>query len=202
MPDSSADTTGVRGCLARLQRGDPAALNELIALTGNRLEVLTRRMLRDYPRVRRWAETGDVLQNALVRLCRALGQVRPGSPREFYALATTLVRRELIDLARHFTGPENPAAHHESWVDRTGENRDRADLTHEPAALADWGEFHGQVAALPDEDREVFGLIYYQGLSQADAAEVLGVTVRTVQRRWQAALLGLHRLRHGEPPGA
>lgn len=198
MPDGDADTTGVRVCLSRLGRGDPAALNDLIALTGGRLEVLTRRMLRDYPRVRRWAETDDVLQNALVRLCRALGEVRPGSAREFYALATALVRRELIDLARHFAGPGNAAARHESWP----AGGDPHDLTHEPGRLADWGEFHEQVAALPDDDREVFGLIFYQGLAQADAAEVLGVTVRTVQRRWQAALLGLHRLRNGEPPGA
>src|SRR5690349_18929280 len=116
MSDSSADSR-IRDCLARLRRGDAAALNELIVLTSDRLQVLTRRMLRGYPRVRRWAETDDVLQSALVRLCRALEQVRPPSVRDFYALATTQVRRELIDLARHYFGPEGSAAHHESRPD-------------------------------------------------------------------------------------
>jgi RNA polymerase sigma factor (sigma-70 family) len=205
MPDGSPSTSGLHACLARVRAGDPEALNELIRLAGKRLEVLTHRMLRDYPRVQRWAQTDDVLQNALIRLCRALQQVYPASARDFYALATTQIRRELIDLARHFSGRENAAAHHESNPDGPAEDRpdrDAPDETHNPAALADWAEFHNQVSALPDEEREVFGLIFYQGLTQEDAAEVLGVSVRTVQRRWQAAMLQLHRARGGEAPGA
>jgi RNA polymerase sigma-70 factor (ECF subfamily) len=195
----------LQSCLARLRAGDTDALNELIRIAGTRLELLTHRMLRNYPRVQRWAQTDDVLQNALIRLCRALEQVRPESARDFYALATTQIRRELIDLARHFSGRENAAAHHESNPAGPNEVRagpDNPDETHNPAALADWAEFHSQVAALPDEDREVFGLIFYQGLTQEDAAEVLGVSVRTVQRRWQTAMLQLHRARGGEAPGS
>jgi RNA polymerase sigma-70 factor (ECF subfamily) len=79
--------------------------------------------------------------------------------------------------------------------------RDQGNLTHEPSALADWAEFHGQIAALPEEQREVFGLIFYQGMTQDEAANVLEIGVRTVQRRWQATLLSLHRLRNSEPPG-
>jgi RNA polymerase sigma-70 factor (ECF subfamily) len=204
MPDSSANPNPLLAHIERLRAGDATALNELIALAGQRLETLTRRMLRDYPRVRRWAQTDDVLQNALIRLCRALQQVQPGGVREFYALATTQIRRELIDLARHYSGPENAAAHHESWAADLGQARispDHSDLTNDPLALTDWCEFHEQVAALPDDEREVFGLIFYQGLTQEDAAEVLGVAVRTIQRRWQAAMLGLHRARGGEAPG-
>ena len=204
MPDGSPSTSGLQSCLARVRAGDPDALNDLIRLAGKRLEVLTHRMLRDYPRVQRWAQTDDVLQNALIRLVRAMRQVTPTSARDFYALATVQLRRELIDLARHFSGRENAAAHHESRPDAPGDGRaepDSPDETHNPAALADWAEFHTQVSSLPDEERETFGLIFYQGLSQEDAAAVLGVSVRTVQRRWQAAMLQLHRARGGEPPG-
>lgn len=205
MPDSSANTSPLLAHIARLRAGDPTALNELIRLAGERLETLTRRMLRDFPRVRRWAQTDDVLQNALIRLCRALEQVQPAGVREFYALATTQIRRELLDLARHYSGPENAAAHHESWAAEPGREHaspDHSDLTNDPVEMTDWCEFHEQVAALPDEEREVFGLIFYQGLTQEDAAAVLDVAVRTVQRRWQAALLHLHRARGGEAPGA
>ncbi len=200
MPDGSANTADLRACLGRVRNGDKSALNELIVLATNRLQVLTHRMLRDYPRVRRWAETDDVMQNALVRLCRALEQVHPPSVREFYALATVQIRRELIDLSRHYSGPENAAANHESQGDVPAEPG-VPDLTHEPGALADWREFHEQVAALPEEEREVFGLLFYQGLTQEDTADVLEISLRTVQRRWQAALLGLHRARKGESPG-
>src|SRR3954465_1284245 len=141
MADDSPSATGLRHCLSRVRGGDAAALNELILLAGKRLELLTHRMLRDFPRVRRWAQTDDVLQNALVRLCRALESVSPADVREFYALATTQIRRELLDLARHYGGPENAAAHHESWAAEPGEERrerDHSDATHDPAALADW----------------------------------------------------------------
>jgi RNA polymerase sigma-70 factor (ECF subfamily) len=42
---------------------------------------------------------------------------------------------------------------------------------------------------LPEDEREVFGLVHIQGLMQGEAAEVLGVSVRTVQRRLNSSLL-------------
>jgi len=205
MLDGSKNASELQSYLARVRQGDTTALNDLIALVSKRLEVLTHRMLKDYPRVHRWAQTDDVLQNALVRLCRALERVEPANVREFYALATTQIRRELIDLARHFAGPENAAAHHESWNAEPGQERqapEHSDITYDPAILLDWSEFHRQVADLPAEEQEVFGLIFYQGFTQENAADILGVAVRTVQRRWQGAMLNLHRARNGEPPGA
>ena len=64
--------------------------------------------------------------------------------------------------------------------------------THEPCSLAQWSELHQHIGGLPEEEREVVGLLFYQGLSQAEVAEVLNVSVRTVQRRWHAALCRLH----------
>ena len=49
-------------------------------------------------------ETGDVLQNALVRLLRAIEEVKPQTPRDFLTLATLQIRRELLDLH----GPYGP----------------------------------------------------------------------------------------------
>ena len=69
---------------------------------------------------------------------------------------------------------------------------EKADLSHEPCSLAQWSELHQQIDALPDDEREVVGLLFYQGLSQREAAEVLTISVRTVQRRWHAALCKLH----------
>jgi len=42
---------------------------------------------------------------------------------------------------------------------------------------------------LPDDDREAFDLVRIQGLTQPEAAEVLGVSVKTVQRRLNHARL-------------
>ena len=46
--------------------------------------------------------------------------------------------------------------------------------------------FEHTVDALPEEEREVVNLIWYEGMSQPEAAEVLGVSSRTVLRRWHA----------------
>jgi RNA polymerase sigma factor (sigma-70 family) len=47
------------------------------------------------------------------------------------------------------------------------------------------------VAKLPAQEREVVGLAFYHGWSQAEVAELFGVSERTVQRWWQSALLKL-----------
>ncbi len=57
-----------------------------------------------YPIASRWEQTGDVLHKAILRLHRALGEVQPGSPKEFLMLATVQAHRQLIDLASHFGG--------------------------------------------------------------------------------------------------
>ena len=54
-----------------------------------------------------------------------------------------------------------------------------------------------QKIGFPTKDREIIGLLFYQGLSQAEASEVLDVSLRTVQRRWHDALCKLHRVLNG-----
>jgi RNA polymerase sigma-70 factor (ECF subfamily) len=186
--------------LPRAVAGDEAAMDALLRHCGERLTLLTRRMLGDFQRVRRWVQTDDVLQSALVRLLGALRSVKPQTPADFLALASLQIRRELIDLARHFYGPEGIGAKHESRPpqDSTGQApREPADVRHEPASMAQWAELHELIDGLPAEEREVIGLLFYQGLSQAEAAETLNVSLRTVQRRWHDALCHLHRIWNG-----
>src|SRR5213075_2855048 len=72
----------------------------------DRLRVLAGKCLRGFPALRRWVETDDVLQQAMLRLHRALQQVRPSTVGEFFALAGLQIRRELHDLHRHHFGPQ------------------------------------------------------------------------------------------------
>lgn len=195
MPDAHLHTEQLRHWLARMQAGDDQAREELLRHAGGRLERLTRKMLRRFPGVQRWAQTDDVLQNALLRLLRALREVQPDSTRAFFSLAGVQIRRELLDLARHYFGPRGAGAHHASNADASGHKPiEPADPTNDPSDLADWCELHEQVEKLPDEEREIVDLLFYQGLTQSAAASLLDINVRTVQRRWHAALLKLHRV--------
>ena len=62
--------------------------------------------------MKRWSETDDVLQNAMLRLHRSLAEIQPECPSQFYGLAATQIRRELIDLARHYYGAQGIGARH------------------------------------------------------------------------------------------
>jgi RNA polymerase sigma-70 factor (ECF subfamily) len=199
--DSSSRLSSLQQLLPRAVSGDEAAVDALIRHCSDRLTILARRSLGDFQRVRRWVETDDVLQSALVRLLGALRSVKPQTSRDFFALASLQIRRELIDLARHFYGPEGIGAHHDSRApprSSSGGEHEPADHRQEPANLAQWIELHELMDGLPAEEREVVGLLFYQGLSQTEAAEVLGMSLRTLQRRWHDALCRLHRAWNGE----
>ena len=47
------------------------------------------------------------------------------------------------------------------------------------------------IDGLPEEEREVFDLVRIQGMTQVEAADILGVSIKTVQRRLNRALLTL-----------
>jgi len=191
-------TTRLHGWLAEMRKGDVTARNEVIAHACDRLRTLTHRMLRGFRRVRRWAETDDVLQNSLLRLHRALAEVRPETPRQFYALAAQQIRRELLDLARQHYGPEGIGANHDTDSGVAAEKK--VAPADEPHDLEGWTRFHEQVEKLTDEQREVFDLLWYEGLTQPEAATVLGVSLKTVKRRWQDARLFLFEAMRDEPP--
>jgi len=161
-------------------------------------------MIKDFSRVRRWVDTDDVFQGALVRLWRALADVRPASVVDFSRLAALEIRRELIDLSRRYFGPQGVGAKHQSGGGAGDtsppELPARADSTLDPARLALWSEFHEQVEKLPEPERAVFDLLWYQGLTQKEAAELLGVSVPTIKLRWRSARLELHTRLKGQMP--
>ncbi len=205
MSDAPQSSTEIQLRLDRLRAGDETARGELLKIACDRLSRLARKMLRSYPGVSRWEQTDDVLQNAAVRLCRSLDEVKPESVRSFFNLAAVQIRRELIDLARHYDGPQGPGRHHAGSIKSEGSGDtpalpDPGTDTDDPARLADWTEFHHQVEALSGDEKEVFDLLWYQGLPQAEAAALLGVTERVVRYRWRAARLKLHERLGGRLP--
>lgn len=189
----------------RAQPGSaPLKRDELFREVYVRLEQLARGMLRKFPKVHRWEDTSDVLHNSLMRLLRALDVVQPQSQRHFWALAAEQMRRELIDLARHYQGPLGLGANHLSAAGESGTNdpaqNPEDDRDGDPRELETWCSFHEAVAQLPDDEREVVGLLFYHGRTQAEVAELFGVDVRTVRRWWQRATLRLHEQLRGDLP--
>jgi RNA polymerase sigma-70 factor (ECF subfamily) len=107
----------------------------------------------------------------------------------------------LIDLGRSYYGPEGIGArHHTDGTDPTGRLAQVADETGKPGSLETWAGFHEAVDRLPEEEREVVNLLWYDNLTHAQAAEALGVATKTIQRRWASARLMIQDALHGEIP--
>ena len=198
MRQTEGNTTQIQAILDLAADGKTDAYDELIALVSERLLKLTRKMLRSYSSLRRWEQTDDVFQTAVIRLHQSLSEVKPDSVRGFFGLATLQIRRTPIDLARHHLGPEGHAAKHKTNAE--GQASDGGDFENqqgEPDSLETlemWSNFHSAVDALPENQREVFSLVWYGGTTQKQAAEVLQVSERTVMRRFYRARIKLNHV--------
>jgi RNA polymerase sigma-70 factor (ECF subfamily) len=202
MPEGALDTLHLHQCVQRWQAGDAQAADALLRVANQRLEQITRKMLRGFPAVHACAETADVLQGSLLRLLSTLRRLHPESTRHFFNLAAVHIRRELLDLARRLRRevfarlvPANATG------DRDGEALDQTAATAtEDHDLDLWCRFHEAVDQLPAAEREVVGLVFYHGWTQAQIAGVLQVDERTVRRRWQSACLRLNQMMGDELP--
>jgi len=139
---------------------------------------------KSYPRLTRPPLNlqADELLGALVeRLLKALREARPANVRQFFALAGQHLRWELNDLARRLDEQPAAAALPESGV------------AVPPSTVSglspDGRRLLTAIEGLPEEEREVFDLVGIQGLTHAEAATVVGVAEKTVQRRLNRARL-------------
>jgi RNA polymerase sigma factor (sigma-70 family) len=159
-------------------------VRELLAQSVQRLHRVCSNLLhRHYPRLARPPanlQTEDLLSAVVARLIRALRAVRPGNVRQFFALANKHMRWELNALARRLDErpPAEPIA--DSAVVAPASNGSEASANSRRILAA--------IDGLPEDEREVFSLVRIQGLNHAEAAEVLGVSTKTVQRRIHRSL--------------
>jgi RNA polymerase sigma-70 factor (ECF subfamily) len=179
-------TAAVQRYLDELAGDTPAepVVRALLDRAVRRLHLLCATLLyRRYPRLAQ-APTNlqaDELLGAVVeRLLKALREARPRTVRQFFALATQHMRWELNDLARRLD--ERPAA-----VEL------REALVPDPASSGSGLSPDGRrmleaIEGLPDDEREAFDLVRIQGMTQAEAGRVLGVSVATVKRRLNRGL--------------
>jgi len=190
MPSQSFDTQQLHKCVQRWQGGSAEAADALVRAIGERLERISRSMLRRYPAVRSCADTADLLQGSFLRLLTSLRRMQPESTRHFFNLAAVHVRRELLDLGRRFHRKD-----HAKVVpgDCAGSvvGPGAAEAAGEDEDLELWCRFHEAVERLPELECEVMGLAFYDGWTQVQIAELLEVDERTVRRRWQSACLRL-----------
>jgi RNA polymerase sigma-70 factor (ECF subfamily) len=173
-------------------------IRELLDRAVGRLEMLCGNMLyRSYSRLTRpplGLQSDEVLGAVVERLIKAMRAVRPRTVREFFALANQHIRWELNDLARRLDQQPADVELREGLVPSPASSG--SVLTPDARRILE------AIDGLPADEREAFDLVRFQGLTQAEAAEVLDVNPRTVQRRLNRAVLMLaERLDDLRPTG-
>src|SRR5262249_39217677 len=125
-------------------------------------------------------QTDELLSAVVERLLKALREARPRTVRDFFALAGQHMRWELNDLARRLDN--QPAAV------ELREGQLPAPASRGSSLSPDGRRMLGAMDSLPEDEREAFDLVRIQGLTYAEAAELLGVAPKTVQRRLDRGL--------------
>src|SRR5262245_15785471 len=162
-----------------------------------------------YARLEPFAQTDDVVQQLYVKILRNQDRFwvnADGAPvrtlAEFFGRTSAWMRDVLCDLLRKSCGRDDQ---HPAVLPLDGGPSD-AGPRHEPSSstfdgekVQRWTEFHEAVARLPDDLRAVFDLLWYQEMSQAETAALLGIAVPTVKLRWMKARLRVQQALGGSP---
>ena len=213
-PDTGHTTLAVQRYLDELAgvRGDAPAepiVRALLARSVDRLHLLCASLLhRSYPRLTRGPvnlQSEEMLGAVVERLIKAMRHVRPPTVRQFFALANQHVRWELNDLARRLDERAVPVELRESLVPAPAEPADPG-LSSSTAAGPNTRRILEAIEGLPEDEREAFNLVRVQGMTQPEAATVIGCSPKTVKRRLDRGLLllaaQLGDLRPPPPPPA
>jgi RNA polymerase sigma-70 factor (ECF subfamily) len=184
--DEGSTTAAVQRYLDELAGDAPAepVVRALLDRAVRRLHKLCATLLyKSYPRLTRPPlnlQADELLGAVVERLLKALREARPATARQFFALACQHMRWELNDLARRLD--EQPAA--EALPDESLP----AQASSSSGLSPDGRRILAAIDSLPEGEREAFDLVRIQGLSQSEAAQVLEVSVMTVNRRLNRGL--------------
>jgi RNA polymerase sigma factor (TIGR02999 family) len=173
--------------LTAIERGEPGAAERLLPLVYDELRRLAaRRLARERP--------GQTLQpTALVHeaYLRLVGDdpERPWSGRgHFFGAAAEAMRRILVEAARSKASLKRGGG-----LARVEYSPEALAAPERPEELLAVDEALGRLAEVDPKAAELVTLRYFAGLSMADAAEVLGLSLRSAERLWTFARAWLRR---------
>jgi RNA polymerase sigma-70 factor (ECF subfamily) len=184
--------------LSALTRGDEGAASKLIPVVYNEL----RRLAASYMRRERADHTLQataLVHEAFLKLVEQRA-VNWQSRAHFFGVAAQLMRRILIDHARGHLRQKRGGEHKKVSLDEAFIFSEQ-----QSAELLAVDESLTRLSKLDQRQGRVVELRFFGGLSVGEAAEVLGISPKTVKRDWSIAKAWLYadlKERHGIDAGA
>jgi RNA polymerase sigma factor (TIGR02999 family) len=178
------DPSEISILLGRIATGDRNALDELMPMVYTELRAIAERQMQRENQSHSLQPT-ELIHEAYVRLIGSTAIQWQGHA-HFMAVASTAMRRALVDHARAKKAKKRGGGGQQVSLTESlqiGENP-ALDLLDLEEALEELGKAH-------ERKVQVVELLYFGGLSAREAAEVLGVTPRTVERDWRFARVWL-----------
>ena len=206
MTDSTATTDDL---LARARAGDAAALGALFAHYRDRLRTMVR--LRLDRRVAGRLDASDVLQEAYLDVARRFPEYAAAPAVPFYVWLRALTGQRLIDLHRQHLGAKMRDAGQEVSLYRGAlPQASSASLAQQllagltsPTQAAVRAEMQLKLQealnSMDPIDREVVLLRHFEELTNAEAAEVLGIETAAASKRYIRAIRRLKAILDAVP---
>lgn len=196
---ADGDTTAI---LMRWNAGDANALNEILALHGDWLREHASKKLGE--RLRRTTETGDIVQDAMLRFLRSGPRLKPRDGAQFRGLLGRIITNVLCDAADRILRLRRELAREHPMsmtviLDLTADDH-RAPPPDEAAARAEEGaQIRLVIELLHPDDSEVIRLRSWERLEYSQIGLALGVSGDAARMKFRRASerlrLGLEALR-------
>jgi len=178
------------------REGDEAALEKLLPLVYDELHRLAARyMRRESPG--HTLQTSALVNEAFIRLIDQQ-QVHWQNRAHFFGIPAQLIRRILPDQARgQARGKRGGSVHRVSFDEGAIVSEQRA------AELIALDDALNALATFDSRKSRIVELRFFGGLSNEEVTEVMGMSLRTVEREWRKAKAWLHHaISEGETDGA
>lgn len=177
----------VTALIAQLREGDAEALDRLVPLIYQELRTLARSQLRREAPGHTLGSTA-LVHEAYMRLSRR-DRIGPADRRHFFAIAAEAMRRVLIDHARTRKRKKRGSGEVVRSLDDVS-----AFLADDAAdELTAIDEALGRLAAASPRAARVVECRFFAGYTLEETAEILDVSVKTVQRDWLLAQAWLRK---------
>lgn len=209
MSESPSFTTDLESLLRHASGGDDDARGQLFAHYRDRLRRMV--LLRMDRRLQGRLDPSDVLQEAYITYAKRLTEYAEDRPMPFFLWLRLITGQKLIDLHRHHLGAKMRTANQEislnhGAIPQATSVSLAAQLLGKvpsPSQAASWAETKRQVQDALNNmapiDREVLALRHFEGLSNSETAEVLGLKKAAASNRYIRALQRLKEILSSVP---